>query len=178
MRTGNSILSNGASQKTILARRQTSKGNGTLLRRCAPLRPNAFELVLIQQLIHILISWRDEGNGQVILCRGKLARGDAFGATLLQPHLFARHLQAAEIDRRRRSCLLLLARVEARDAPFAGNPDAAVVVAEYFINDVSRQAIMRGEVRPLIAVWVKAVQPALGSKIDSASPIFRYGAHR
>src|SRR5215470_16598094 len=138
MRTGNSILSNGASQKTILARRQTSKGDRTFLGRYAPLRANAFELVLIQQLIHILISWRDEGNGQVILRRGKLARRDAFGAVLRQPHLLARNLEAAEIDRPWRVCLLLLARVEARDAAFAGNPDKAVVISEYLINHVPR----------------------------------------
>src|SRR5262249_6139481 len=178
LRTGNSILSDGASQKPILARGQTSKGDGTFWRRRAPLRANAFELVLIQQLIHILISWRDEGNGQVILRRGKLARRDALGAALGQPHLFARQLQAAEINWWRIICLRLLARVEARDAPFGGNPDEAVVVAEDRKNYVPRQAILRREVRPLIAVRVKAVQPAVRSKIDSARPVFCYGAHR
>src|SRR5262249_2592681 len=155
-----------------------SKGNGTFWCWCAPLRANAFELVLIQQLVHVLIIRRHEGYGQVILCRGKLARRDAFGAALRQPHLLARHLQAAEIDRRRRACLLLLARVEARDAPFAGDPDEAVVISEYLMNEVPRQAVLLGEMRPLVSVRVKAVQPTVGAEIESARPVFRYGTHR
>src|SRR5262249_49973627 len=54
----------------------------------------------------------------------------------------------------------------------------SVVVAEYLKNYVPRQAILRGEVRPLVSVGVKAVQPAVGSKIDSARPVFGYRAHR
>src|SRR5215471_15422843 len=62
--------------------------------------------------------------------------------------------------------------------PLAVNPDEAAVICEHLINGVTRQAVLRGEVRPLVAVRVKAVEPAVAPEIDSARSILGYRAHR